>query len=276
MTESDTILVLLAGGHASGKESGAKILKEQLETKFLKDGIQIKLINMKNYYKNTANSQTGSQVPTDFDFIKLKDDLGVCLEGEEYDVIILYGLYALYDNQIVDRATVKVYIDCDSDMRLGRWIKRDVLQESYEGKTEEQVDDIKAKQKDNLEKLLDVYLNHSRQEMKLYIQDTKEKADIILPRGADALGFTLIVDGLQTALLQKLQQRGHLEVTMSSSSIRTSSANGTPMENRSWSTSSVNREKVIHSLKSLSSEPSVMSLTNDNFSNTNKIFYDVN
>lgn len=276
MVESDTILVLLAGGHASGKESGAKILKEQLDIKFGQNGVESKLINMKDYYKHNYNTEKGSQKPSDFDFVKLKDDLGILLEREDYDVIILYGLYALYDNELIDQATVKVYIDCDSDTRLGRWIQRDVLKQSYEGKTEEQVNEIKATEKQDLEKLLDVYLNHSRQEMKFYIQDTKEKADVILPRGADVAGFTLILDGLQTTLLKKIQERNHSLMAMSASSIKTTSTNGTPLENRSWSTSSANRDTVVQNLKNLSSEPSVMSLTNDNFSNTNKIFYDVN
>ena len=261
--DNGAIVALISGGHASGKRSGAYILKDQLEKLFGGSKISIKLINMNNYLITSEKQNFGSRQPNDYDFIRLRDDLNLYIDRIEYEVIIVYGLYALFDKQICDLATVRIFIDCDADVRLGRWIKRDVLTESHEGKTDQEVEDLKEQEKIKLEKLLNVYLNYSRQEMKLYINDTKENADIILPRGADATGFKLIVDGLKVTLLPLLQ-----------TTHRSDSQTSTFSENRSGSFS--NRDTFIQNLKNLSSEPSVMSLTNDNFTNTKKIFYDLN
>jgi uridine kinase len=267
-SDNSTILVLIGGGHASGKESGANILVQQLNVKFKDNKLNLRTINMKSYMSEIEPTK-GSRLPSQFDFVQIKKDLEIAVASNDYDVIILFGLYALFDSAIVNMATIRIFIDCDSDVRLGRWIKKDVLVNIYDGKYEHEIKAIKNKEKDQLEQLLNVYLNYSRHEMKMYIQDTKEKADVILPRGADIVGFTLIVDGLQSLLLKKLQQNTLMMASTSNSS--------TNFEvNRSYSTSSLNRDAVIQNIKNLSHEPSVMSLTNDNFSNKNKIFYDLN
>lgn len=258
---SDSILVLISGGHASGKSSGARILVNQLSE--LDDQLHVKEVNMNDYFREDPN-MPGCREPLLYDFQRLENDLNIYM-NQDFDVVILYGLYALYDKDIVSQATVKVFIDCDADVRLGRWIERDVLNRKRDLNLDEVV--LQQKQKEELESLLSTYLQYSRNEMKLYINDTKDKADIILPRGADLVGFTLILDGLKPLLLEKIQQHR----TMSNSDF---SEYGTlPIIH---STANFNRETVLHTLKQISDEPSVQSLTNDNFSNTRKIFYDAN
>lgn len=264
MSSHDTIVVAIAGGHASGKKSGANIMREELINKFSDITLNIKTIDME-YYMTPIENRLGSREPKQYNFTQIKKDLEMLILSDQYDVIILYGLYALFDTSIVNMATVRVFIDCDPDVRLGRWIKRDVLLD-YNGKSDEEVEYLKIVEKEKLEQLLNSYLSYSRQEMKLYIQDTKDKADVILPKGSDISGFTLIIDGLQSLLLQRLDN------STSNSNLQDSRT----LSNRSYSTSSINRETVINSIKMLSQEPSVMSLNNDNFSNENKIFYDVN
>jgi uridine kinase len=43
------------------------------------------------------------------------------------DVLVMEGIFALYDKRIADLATIKVFVDTDSDTRLIRRIRRDVL-----------------------------------------------------------------------------------------------------------------------------------------------------
>ncbi|GMF05596.1 unnamed protein product [Ambrosiozyma monospora] len=137
-------------------------------------------------------------------------------------------------------ATVRVFIDCDSDVRLGRWIKRDILEPS---KLNPSTKEAEAQQ---LKTLLNSYLNHSRVEMNQFIFQTKEYADVILPRGAETTGITLIVDGLQP-LLTKNRNEEDAE----------------------------SREAVQHSLRNNSlSGPTVSSLENEHFNN--KRFFDMN
>lgn len=258
--EDSSLVVLIAGGHASGKESGAIILKDELSRKFKDDELNINLIDMQDYM-TPIEGQHGSRLPSQFDFIKLQTDLEIAVSSDVYDVIIVFGLYALYDKKIVSMATISLYIDCDPDVRLGRWIKKDILiDESNDNPNKEE-------EMEKLEQLLNTYLNYSRNEMSKYIQDTKERADVILPKGADIVGFILIVDGLQSSLLKRLRKNSSRKSSISSSTMTISDTN------RSYSVSSLNREAVIQSIKILTNEPSVMSLNKDNFSNKNKIFY---
>lgn len=253
-----TILVLIAGGHASGKESGCKILEQQLHE--LDNKLNVKKVNMNDYLIEDKD-RPGCKEPTLFNWNELRYQLNLLLK-QEYDVVILYGLYALYDKQITSLATVKIFIDCDADVRLGRWIERDILSKTRDHRLDEAI--LQHQQKEELEKVLDIYLNYSRNEMKLYINDTKENADIILPRGADLVGFTLILDGLKPLLLKKIHRHQNMTKSESGDSYDMTS------------TSIINRETVLHTLKQISGEPSVQSLTNDNFSNTRKVYYDAN
>ncbi|AWU78239.1 uncharacterized protein C5L36_0E03010 [Pichia kudriavzevii] len=260
-SEISTILVLIAGGHSSGKECGATLLKEQLLSRFKHDVLNIQTINMQDYMSESAGC--GSRAPLQFNFDQIKNDLTQQMNDGISDVIILYGLYALYDKEIVEMATIRTYIDCDADVRLGRWIKRDILQDEKDGENEQK----------KLELLLNVYLNYSRHEMKTYIQDTRERADVILPRGADPVGFTLVLDGIQPLLIKKLERK---TVSFSDTESSLSVTPNIQQPQRSFSTSSMNRETVISHLKELSQEPSVKSLSNDNFANSNKIYYELN
>lgn len=258
---NETILILLAGGHASGKRSGCKILQQQLQK--LDGELNVKEIDMNDYLEKDK-LKPGCKEPKLYKWDILKDQLNFFM-SQDYDVIILYGLYALYNNQIMDQATVKVFIDCDADIRLGRWIERDILSRSRDSTLN--AVSVQHQQNKELENLLDIYLRYSRTEMKIYINDTKENADIILPRGADLVGFSLILDGLKPLLLKKFyqhQKKSNSEVDDAYAMKSTSSI------------SSMSRDTVLHTLKQISEEPSVQSLTNDNFFNTTKIFHEAN
>ena len=99
----------------------------------------------------------------------------------------MHGLYALYDKEIRNIAHIKAFIDSDSDTRLIRWIRRDVLQN----------------QTDSLEGVINAYLLGARSEMSDFIFPTKEFADVILPRGAEPNAVRLIIDGIMLYLNDK-------------------------------------------------------------------------
>lgn len=74
--------------------------------------------------------------PTRFNFAKLKDHIknyslinkpdSVLFNGMNITpptVLCVHGLYALYDPEIRDLATMKIFVDLDGDVRLGRWSK---------------------------------------------------------------------------------------------------------------------------------------------------------
>lgn len=220
------LLVLIGGSHASGKSTAANLLQNQLNSRFP----HLKMANwdMMTYF--TPTKELDSRKPTEFNFEKLENDIK---NTTDVDLIIIYGLYALLNSNIRDLATLNVFIDCDADVRLGRWIKRDILNSGNE--------------QQQLEILLNKYLNHSRQEAISFIDNTKIFADIVLPHGADGVNVTLIVDGLQPLIIQRLES-----------------------ENRSGSLSNVQeREMARQGVKA--SEPSLLSLSSDIANN--KRFY---
>jgi hypothetical protein len=75
--------------------------------------------------------------PTRFDFEKLKADIKNYTTPTEEKVVkymgrdivpptvlFVQGLYALYDPELRDMASMRIFIDLDGDVRLGRWSKR--------------------------------------------------------------------------------------------------------------------------------------------------------
>lgn len=239
------LLVLISGCHASGKRTAANLIETELHTRFPR--LQTIKIDMLSYF--TVSNLQG-QTPAQFDFNSMQ--LDIITKYRDMDIVILFGLYALYDERIRNLATVSVYLDCDSDVRLGRWIKRDVLSLP------------KSEHKQKLEQVLDSYLNFSRDEMKRFIAPTKDYADVILPRGADDIGIAIIVDGLQPSI----EARSGVQLLDTSKLTSTTSL----VDERSASTNSGTKQH----LQTLHNTPSVLSLNQDNFTNQNKRFYDIN
>lgn len=185
-----SIIVLIGGGHASGKTTAADLLKIEVTKTFPE--LSVKLIDMDNYLipgminesrysssKSTAitvsNEVFQPLKPSRFDFKQLKDDL----TQDETQLVIVHGLYALYDKEIRDLSKFKIFISSDADTRLIRWIRRDVTSGNC-----------------SLETVINKYLQGARAEMNDFINPTKEFSDVIMPTGAEANAVGLIVDGI--------------------------------------------------------------------------------
>lgn len=198
MDSGNSIVILIGGGHAAGKRTSALLLKESIEfIGFLKN-IDIELVNLEDYeeaegdkdvekdksstYLNSLSAFSGIK-PSRFNFNLVKDKIRSVKNngGTEKKMFIIYGLYALYDNELRDMASLRVYISADADDRLIRWIRRDVLN---------------ASPGVSLESLISTYIHRARIEMSYFIFPTKEFADIILPKGADSNAIHLLVDGI--------------------------------------------------------------------------------
>ncbi|EAZ63825.2 Uridine kinase (Uridine monophosphokinase) conserved hypothetical protein [Scheffersomyces stipitis CBS 6054] len=216
-----SVVVLIGGGHAAGKKTTAQLLKQEIETTLSKARHDVQLIDM-NLYKDTHPNKTidsstystsksaaitvsnGLQKypplkPSRFDFEKLKSDL---LKFEDtpdespQKIFIVHGLYSLYDKELRSMSQIKVFIDSDPDTRLIRWIRRDVLGVGLPEDSD----------KASLESVINAYLQGARAEMSDFIFPTKEFADVIMPRGAEANAVKLIFDGIVPHLADKHSQ----------------------------------------------------------------------
>ncbi|KAI0464325.1 hypothetical protein LJB42_001936 [Komagataella kurtzmanii] len=199
-SSQNTVVVLIGGGHKSGKSTASKRLEEELKLRTTKSfEINIKIIDFDSYLvdpeakflvtKEIGDWDKDQSLPSRFDFERLLEEVTEIKQKqgrEAVHVLLIHGIYALYDSRITNLADVKVFIDLDSDTRLQRWIQDVVLSSDYD----------RELQGIYLDNLLNYYLKYARVEMSEFVSPTKASADIILPNGATTYGNSLITDGI--------------------------------------------------------------------------------
>ena len=146
-----SFLINIVGRSGSGKTTIAKNLAEKIKLDLKKNVV---IISMDNYYKKIKLSKLyvskiNFYFPEMFDFIKLKNDLktlyhGGCIKQKIYqyavltkedkfetichaNIIILEGIFSLYDKNIVNMSDVKFYINTKIDTALNRRLERDSI-----------------------------------------------------------------------------------------------------------------------------------------------------
>lgn len=215
--DSNSIIILIGGGHASGKKTAAMSLRDELQATYSDKLLNIDLINMADYahssndlnqIKYSSSKSTAITVqdindmkfaplkPSRFDFDKLKSDIKQTIQQDSRQILIVHGLYALYDSQLRDMANLKVFINSDADTRLIRWIRRDV-----------------SAGKQPLETVMNQYLQGARAEMNDFILPTKGYSDVILPLGPEPNAIKLLVDGIVPHISKQEQHIPHLRST---------------------------------------------------------------
>ena len=90
-------------------------------------------------------------------------------------VIVIEGLFALYDEALCDMMSLKIYVDTASDVRFIRRMQRDITERAR-----------------SVESIVGQYLDTVRPMHKQFIEPTKRHADIILPHGANGPAVDMI------------------------------------------------------------------------------------
>lgn len=182
------MIIGIAGGTGSGKTTVVKKIIESLP-----EG-SVTVVSQDSYYKDSSHlpweerRAQNFDEPRAFDWKLLHEHLSLLREGKAVDepvydyttcsrlaetthieprkVIILEGIMALVDPSIRKILDMKVFVDADSDERLIRVIRRDVVER---GRT--------------VEDLIDRYQRIIKPMHNLHIEPTKQFADIIVPLG---------------------------------------------------------------------------------------------
>ena len=81
-------------------------------------------------------------------------------------MILLEGIFALYDKKIRDLMSMKIFVDTPSDIRILRRVKRDI---NKRGRT--------------IESVIEQYNNTVRPMYIKFVKPTKDYADLIVPYG---------------------------------------------------------------------------------------------
>ncbi|OHX14041.1 uridine kinase [Chromobacterium sphagni] len=187
---STPFIIGVAGGSGSGKTT---VTNKVLET----IGSEMAAVIIQDYYYRDQSHLTFEQRlgtnydhPQAFDWpllISHIDDLrnGRAIEMPVYDfanhtrsdrtvtinpapVIVIEGLFPLYDAALREMMSLKIFVDTDSDVRFIRRLKRDIAER---GRT--------------MENVIEQYLSTVRPMHNQFIEPTKRFADVILPHGAN-------------------------------------------------------------------------------------------
>jgi uridine kinase len=156
----------IAGGTASGKSTLCERLMAELNS------LKVKVFHMDDYFRPehqrpyvkafvTGKKYIDDNHPLTMDLGKLKTDVEVSLE-HGHDVIIIEGLLTLWEENIYGLLDLKLFVDCKSDERIVRRIKRN----TEWGQT--------------IDQITNVYLDMVRFRHEEYVEPSKWRADIII------------------------------------------------------------------------------------------------
>lgn len=188
MTSLRPLVVALAGGTGSGKTTVARAVVTAAGAD------RIALLPQDAYYKAQHDvpieirRRTNYDEPTAFDTDLLIEHVDALVAGQPierpvYDfsiddrsdatvriepkpVVIVEGILVLHDPALRDRCTLKVYVDAPPDERFIRRLERDVTDR---GRTAENV--------------IEQYRGSVKPMHDLFVEPTKQHADLILPIG---------------------------------------------------------------------------------------------
>ena len=183
-------IIGIAGGTGSGKTTVVKNIAKALPPHC------VAVVPIDSYYNDTTNMTPEERKainfdhPDAFDWKLLTEHVKKLKSGEAIEqptysyiesnrqketihvepkpVIIIEGIMALHSKKLRDIMDLKIFVDTDSDVRLIRNIRRDVVER---GRTVEMV--------------LDRYEKVLKPMHEQFIEPTKKFADLIIPWGGD-------------------------------------------------------------------------------------------
>ena len=157
-------LIGIAGGSGSGKTTFSHQLARSLEK------LKVKIISTDNYFKKVKQQVKAPyngriyddyDHPSSVDIEKLTGDIKDSVLSNMFDIVVVEGLMVLYFKEIREMFDLKIFIDCPSDERLVRRLKRDLNEETFENISAE-------------------YLDLVRHRYNEFVEPTKWYADVIL------------------------------------------------------------------------------------------------
>lgn len=98
-------------------------------------------------------------------------------------VIVIEGLFALYDEDLRNMMSLKIFVDTASDVRFIRRMQRDIAERGR-----------------SVESVVGQYLGTVRPMHKQFIEPTKRHADVILPHGANGPAVDMITAKVASVL----------------------------------------------------------------------------
>jgi uridine kinase len=200
-------------GVAGGSGSGKSTVTQQVLAAFGTDVVSV--VMQDDYYADQSHlsaevrRKTNYDHPEAFDWPLLVQQVqalrdGVAIDMPEYDftidnrssntiyvkpapVIVVEGLFALYDATLREMMSLKIFVDTAADVRFIRRMKRDITERGR-----------------SIDSVVEQYLNTVRPMHKQFIEPSKRYADVILPHGANGAAVDVITTKV-ASLIAKLK-----------------------------------------------------------------------
>ena len=199
-----SFVIGIAGGTGAGKTTIAEQITEKV-------GDEVTRFPLDNYYRDLSHldyeerKDVNYDHPSAFEWDLVRNHLSTLSAGqpiempqydftehtrtdervqvEPTDVIVVEGILALHDDDVVDMMDLRLYVETDADVRILRRIRRDVLDRDRD-----------------LEGVMDQYLSTVKPMHEQFIAPTKRKADVIIPEGANSVAVNLLEEKVQAEI----------------------------------------------------------------------------
>ena len=205
-SRAQPLLIGVAGGSGSGKTTVVRRIVRALGED------QVVVVHHDSYYRDASHLPMEERVQINYDHPEsletelLIEHLQALLRGEPVDVpvydfsaharldesrrvlprpvVIVDGILILWDRKLRDLMDVKLFVDADADVRLGRRLQRDM--------------DERGRSPDSV---LTQYMDTVRPMHLEFVEPSKRYADVIIPRGGhNRVGVDVVVATVRSAL----------------------------------------------------------------------------
>ena len=203
--ENRPLIIGFAGGSGSGKTTIANAVVEAVGRD------RVTLIQHDSYYRDQSGVPVDDRSKTNFDhpdsletelliahLEELRD--GLSIQRPVYDfgthtrllqtvtvrpesAIIVEGILVLVDPALRNLMDLRIYIDTDSDLRLMRRLRRDIVERDR-----------------SVDAVLEQYMATVRPMHQQFVEPSKRFADLIVPEGYNASAVSAVTSAIQNVL----------------------------------------------------------------------------
>lgn len=196
-TNSKPFVIGVAGGSGSGKSTVTREVLASIGPDMVAVVMQDDYYCDQTHLSPEARRKTNYDHPQAFDWPLMVQHVQALLRGESiemptYDfakdnrasqtitvkpapVIVIEGLFALFDAELCKMMSLKIFVDTAADVRFIRRLQRDMAERGR-----------------SAESVINQYMETVRPMHKQFIEPTKRNADVILPHGANGPAVDII------------------------------------------------------------------------------------